>query len=67
MTRSILADLNGQFDRSEDWMWQPAYTPAAAEPAAELTPASPPHLTELMSANRTCGGHSHSDVSGPGS
>ena len=36
--RSILTDLNGHWDRLEDWMWQPAYTPAPDEPSETLTP-----------------------------
>ena len=35
---SSMADLNGHFERLEDWMWQSPYTPAAASPAEELTP-----------------------------
>ena len=35
--RSILTDLNGHWNRLEDWMWQPAYTPAPAHPSQSLT------------------------------
>lgn len=35
--RSILTDLNGHWDRLEDWMWQPAYTPAPDQPSQTLT------------------------------
>jgi hypothetical protein len=57
--RSILTDLNGHWDRLEDWMWQPAYTPAPEQPIEEALTSPAQYSNGLhVDGRRAIGGPS---------
>ena len=57
--RSILTDLNGHWDRLEDWMWQPAYTPAPEQPSDDALTSPAQYSNGLhVDGRRAIGGPS---------